>query len=539
MSLVYVLVWCILAHSRRAGITPLLPEYHSRRRGITPFYFHSRRKGITPLLKTEHSPRRGTTPLFTQSFSEVYYNPVTETWKGVGTETKLPIVTMLISGVNIRPYIKRLKLTKPLNGKMRLDCTFSNTHTNNIEDAPSNLVPPGYGSFEGLIRQANTIGTRYLSMTISVAGMPWTCPVLVPLNPTHNGKELNWSFEGRIRYMERSNSTFEDVVWDLGDRKTAHQIQDEMGRSIGLSIISNFPNFTVSRLDRGIGSILGPVDAVAKVMQAGKREVGGSIVYQQAKLGPPKWVFKDRLNISILDKYEQDVAKNRFDLSRIETIGGAIGTLKSKKPGYNTIQFSPASKNVQIEITSQHNCTLHTWDYFDTNGTQLNGAPEANFFNSSVPIASARMIAEPGTIDLLDLIEFSLFARGSNRPNFGGYSYTAEKTELQTDLLYGVQPELREIQDSAVLDYSTLVRSGKSYLAESIRNVHGLKIVTEHANPHIEPGDTVQVTDRDTRQDGALWLVENHVLDIDFENNGYTSELICSAGEPGIVIEWE
>lgn len=519
------------SHSRRHGYTEIDVEYRSARRGYTSFDFHSRRHGYTSLSAIFHSPRSSRTDLYPAAFASVYYSPDVDNWLGVGSELTQPEISMTLSGVDIRPYLKSLTLTRPFNGKMQLSCVFGPTFTNYIADTHSKLVPPGTGVFAGLIRQHDNAGTRYIALVITVGGAPWVAPLLLPLPASHDGTDLSWTFEGKTRYLEKSISAFDDIVWELGDRKTAHDAQIEMGNAIGVTILPRYPNYMIARLDRGRNNLLGPCDACAKPMQAGRREVGNAIEYRQAKIGTPKWYFIDRCNIKSLRKFERESPKNSYTLARIDPIGGSIGELKSTKMGFNTITFNIPSKQVSMEIRA-FGCSLATFQYFDTSGNLLNVSPEAAYYTSSVNIGSARFIATPGSASQANP-EFSIIARGTPRPDQGAYTATAQDTTLQG--IYGANPEQTEVQDSIILDGSTLQLSANAYQNEQTLSGWGLEIESDQANPHIEPGDTISVTDKLTAQVGELWFVDLHVFQYNVGNDGepatWQTSLTCRHGE--------
>jgi len=496
-------------HSPRQGITALYTASHSPRQGRTSLTFHSPRQGKTALSSLVHSPRQGRTSLYTAAFTSVYVDPQLATWVGTGTELVCPVIEMTLSGVDIRPYLLEFTLTRPFNGKMTLDCKFARTYTNNLCDDSSDLSLPGYGMFAGLVRQFSADNSRYLQMTISVAGDKWTAPTFYPLQPSDNGEVIEWKFEDLTCLLENYSHDFEDVVYDAGDRKAALSEIREIARSVNISAVAQFFDFTISRQNRGRNqNPLGLMDEIAKVAQAGRRVVGDTIYYTPASISSvPKWTFSNRLNIADLRKYELPKCKNSWNFSRVEQIGGVLGRKVITTAGFNTMTFNPPSKYIQVEVNAI-GATPITWQYFNSAGTLLNFTPETNWFQSSENIASARFIVTPDAPGTA--IEVTLTARGAPRTSMGATTATRSNAALQS--VYGENPERSEIQSSLVLDGGTLSRMADAWENECVRNVYGLDLNTPHANPHIEPGDTISVTDVLTRQANELWFVDLHVF---------------------------
>lgn len=517
--------------SRRGSITEFTGVSTSRRASVTGFNLYSARGSITEFLPSVSiSIRRSLTDFVPADFATVYLDVDEDTWQGLGTEQIRPEITMSLSGVDVRPYLKKLTLSRPFNGKISAKCVFSNTYTDGIEDEISDLVPPGAGPFAGLVRPCKIDGTgRYLDITISVLGNTKIIPRLYPLEPSHDGFGLDWAFEDKQKILEDTVSELDDIVYEEGDRRQIKEVQEEAAALVGLSVQQDFDDMAISRLDRHSNSLLDIVDACSKVVQAGRRMVGNCLHLSPRRIGSPRWFFRDGLNILACSKTVLR-PKNKYNLVRIEPVGGTLGQLKRRnRLGFDRIDLTTPKKYVVLEINA-FNCFLSVFQYFDAGDNLLNFGPGSNSFSADVPIAYVKFIAAPGGLTILES-EYSIIARGVSRPDFGARE--VEKNESTLQGIYGVVPENSVIQDSVILDFTSMDKSGDAYLNEAALSANKLVLSTLHANPHMEPGETIAVTDKITNQTDENWFIDEHVFEWDGsgEIESWSSVLNCSHGE--------
>jgi len=423
-----------MASSARQARVAVRTSSASARRAIvrltTP---SSARQAKVALSAPTSSARQVSCRLFGSEFAGFTVALESSTWlaerRNIAPQS---VLSLGYAGHDFTGYLGDLQITRPLNGKTtaRFDLR---TPGGLVVSLPSDFAPPGYGAYAGLIRQHNGSRSREFTLTVKLAGETWRCTPLLPTPVAFNDR-LSWGGEDLTALLEQERDPdddsvpFPDIIRAAGDLVTAHQAAQQAASYFGIRIECRYPDYVIGQLRRGQGTALAWLDALAKPMQAARRWVGETLVYEQVNpYAPVAWRFVDRLNIKTLSIEELPRPKNKFILARFDPVGGPIGEdagQQTNSVGRRSISFQ-ASRFVVVDTLQQLNVKLKDWVFKDASGNPQ-GPSGAPFYSGAVPVSLAEFTSEPRIAGYQLATAYHVVARGDSLPRTGSYRFTAE-----------------------------------------------------------------------------------------------------------------
>jgi hypothetical protein len=525
-----------MASSARQAQTTLKAPASSARQAQTRLLLSgSARQAQTTLTARLSSARQSQSRLFGSEFAGFVRDQQAATWQAQGRQLPPhPYFRLQYAGHDLTELVGDLQISRPLNGKTQVDFDFR-PPGEPLAQFQSDLVPPGYGTYAGKIRQHNGTKTRAFTLQVSVAGETWPCTTLLPLPASYTDR-LSWGAEDCTALLEFERDPdleepqFLDIVKAQGDLITAHQAAAQAAAALGIAIECRYPDYLIGVLRRGQGTALSWLDALAKPMQAARRWVGDRLVYEQVNpLAPPAWRFVDRLNIQTLSLEELPRARNKFVLARFDSSGGFIGEaaeVGGGAIGRKRISFT-ASNTVAIDVLKVVNGVLKDWTFYN-GSTVLNPSPySTGFWSGSTPADSAEFTYQPQVLTTSWQPAFEVVARGLNAVRSGAYRFTGGDTALQS--IYGIYPEGRPIEEPTLGDESGASLSLQAYVREAARRVWRASFETPYLNPFVEPGQVIEIVDYLTRQSATRWVVEQVVML--WRGRRWSMRIDCARGE--------
>lgn len=527
-------------HSARQSLSTFLVRGHSARQSLSRLSVpSSARQSLSTLASPQPSARQSRSRMFGEQWHgyTVALNP--ETWQVQGRQVPpQPVLDLRYAGQDLTGVLGDLEISRPLNGKQQMSFDLRPPGAP-IVQLQSDLVPPGYGPWAGLIRQHNGTAQRTFELNVSIAGETWSSTQFLPQPVRWDNGRISWSAEDRTALLEAEldpdagGPPFSDVIRAQGDQRTAHSLVAEASGHLGIPIVCRYPNYLVGVCRRGGGTILSWLDALAKPMCAARRWVGNTLVYEQVRPDAPvSWRFVDRLNIHTLSGPEElPRAKNKFVLARFDQSGGIIGEASETGGGAlgrKRISFTP-SRSVVIDI---HKCLQGRLDHwnFEAGGRLLNESPfAAGIYSGPIPADGASFTYIPTMMAGIGQWQpsYDISARGTNLPRSGAYRFVGGDAGLQS--IYGVYPESKAIEEPVLGDEAGALLSLQAFVRENARRVWRCSFATPYLNPWIEPGQVIEVTDFETRQIKVRWVVELVVLV--WSGRTWSMRLECARGE--------
>ncbi len=519
--------------SARQSKTPVLGQFLSARQSLTSSgRFLSRRQSLTPVSRTVVSARRSLTPHWPEAFAALTTpgEMTVSTFVAAGWNVwDAPEFSASFCGLDVSQLLGDLSITMPLNGKSSATVTLANpVDDHGVEVEPSDLAPPGYGAYAGLVRQHNGTTLRNFRFGIRSAGTSWSSETYLP-GPTGFAKRLKpWTCDDLTATIESDTGNYlDDIVMAAGDRVMAHSAARQVATLAGFPIDLRYPNYLIGEHRRGSGSPLSWLDALARPMQAARRWERGVLIYEQVRTdAPASWDFVEDLNISTLDLDEFPRQPNSFVFVRFTPGGGYIGEGSGREVGRVRVSFDP-SRNVVVDVVKVIQGRFDNWVFFAENGTPLTGSLSNGIYSGPIPAA----YAEATYIPLIGTAAYEpgweCLARGGPIQREGNYRFTADDPLLQS--IYSVVTAGKAIAEPGIGDEAGAATATQAWLAEAKRKVWIAKFATPFLNPWIRPGQIIRVKDRYARQNWTRWVVER--VQINKRGPHGSMQLECTRGE--------
>lgn len=491
------------------GVANLLLSPRQAETSFTSFL--SPRQSETGLSRDLLSTRQAETSLFAEDFYAIATSPSYTEWiAAFRQEYVVPRPSLTYAGLDLSPLLGDVSFDIPLNGKSTCSFTLGNPSTNGVVSFPSPTCPPGTGDYDGLIRQHDGTATRQFVFSLTYAGQPCTSSPYVPNIPSHGGPFLSWGGDDLTSILEQVPDTpLDDILLSDGDYWMAHEAAKRIATAAGIQVICNYPNYLVGELRAAAMSPLAALDALAKPMQAGRCWVNGTLVYAQVDTNAPAmWRFVDRLNIEDFQVSEYPRAYNYFKVARLSPAGGQIASSSGRTVGRNSVTF-PASRSIYVETIRVVGGGLVDWSFFGESGNLLSGGSGAIEAYSGLPCTRADFTYRPNFTTVAFDPYYEIVVRGEPRPR--DTSYTAEATGSAHQAVYGVN-KASAISDPIIADQDGAQKCADAYLAEATRKVYKGALRTPYLNPFVQPGQVIEVTDRDCNQSSTRWVVEKVTL---------------------------
>lgn len=508
---------------------------------------------------------------------------------------------------NLSPYIQSTKYQRSLGGKTNLECNLIEYGKGNaVEDSPfitDYNTDTGSGSFYDFITSVipeitNPIFAgvcsaplkyhaydpeRYLEVKYTV-GYPglgyqtYTSPYLLITQSKFDGTTLTLRLEDfavllEFNYMElnleSTSPRYPDINMDAGKPGNAHDVIRQTATSRGIkSVVCNFPNYPIKLLRRTQGRPIDWVDMLARIYQAKRSFIGGTMILTPTKLVnelPVKWniVSSDTITEDGLN-FEFDFAnyRNKYRVVRTSPNGGIIGEQECigyQCPGRTgNIQFD-TEVNIANGIAEVTNGIVTDFVYKDKLGTPSSvnqSGPSGLYIASPTPVQSVEFtyVAQIGNVPL------PVLNNGQTTNGLGGanqidnvsaatYTYTPRykvtfygkkaiqgldsefriiKQDTEGIECLGLHEEYGELDDSVIPNASIANDYANALLREGTRRLLVLNMNTPMVNPFMEPGEVFTVTDVETNQNNLPWLIED--ITISTEGNEATASITGTRG---------
>ncbi len=514
-----------LFRSPRQGLIGVARQLSSPRQCMTTLTgFTSPRQALIDVEAVRSSPRQASMELEGAEFSHYWSNVqlVAATW---GDELRdivpQPIPLLYLNGVELTALLRKLEIKRPLNGKSSLTFTLNlPADEDGIVILPSDLCPPGFGLYAGLIRAHNRSSSSLLKVTVSIAGEQRELYFL-PTAPKFDGYSLEWGGEDIVGLAEAEGQNGSDILADTGDNVTAHASIKADASGVGLEVACKFPDYRLGEFRKGSGTRLAWMDRAAKPMQPARRTEGKTLVYQAlptvldgAQLPVHRWEFIDRHNIKDLELRQMQPAKNRFEAVRLSSVATILEDPKTCTGpsciGRKRIDLnSPIAGHIQIQVAKVVSGGLFDFVFFGKDDTPV-GGPNSGFYSGHVPVAYFEFTYVPQISNFAYIPSFELYIRGGSPQSTQaavaeGFRASAEDAASITEV--GENPEFANLEDPIFYDPETANATVRAHLNASVLKAWEVSFGTPYLNPLMDPGDIIRITDLLTRQERRKYLV--------------------------------
>lgn len=477
--------------------------------------------------------------MWTESFIGYWVQPSGSTW--VADKRFIvpqPIPTVVIAGIDATDLVESLEISTPWNGKASCSFVLNNTYDDatRLADRQSNLCPPGYGTWDGKVRQHDRTEDRTIAISVTQAGETRDFPLFLPsVVGSFSGKQLAWGGEDKTSLLETEDQKLPDLIADAGDNTSATKMIKDTGAEYGVTVDCNFSDYKMREMRRQGGTPLQWMDKASKTRQAGRRWRKNRLVYEAARINDaPLWTFVDRLNIRTLDFGELERPKNQFTIVRFESRGAELTDIPPMSGGANVIKrhditLTNPARAAQLVVlrSSPGGVPPESITWYDASDAVIGSGP---VYVGNAPAARVQFNFVPTIFSVgtayVPYLDISIRGGTTSKATTSNFNYT--RSDAATVAAQGLNPEYKSIETEVIYDAPTALASVLAHVQESVRRAWRARFETPYLNPFLEPGQNISITDYKTRMDAVTWFVEKVIYH--WQGRKWSMVLECTRG---------
>lgn len=317
-----------------------------------------------------------------------------------------------------------------------------------------------YSPTNANFRAHDMTAERFWQAKPKQAGRGPKLPHLLPGDPSWDGASVttvNFTDFGPLVALE--NQYLPGVLYDEGDRETAHSILSDLVDLAGVPHVTKFPNYPVRNF-RFSGSLTGGMDEIAGVHQAYRKWEGGLLVFERLQERSPVATLRDRFHIPASGGFTAQTAasgaKTFFRAQRTNPMPTALTSPVSGKDVGRVIEITfqrPVSFAV-IRAQAKHG-NVESGVFYDEDDNPVGGVG-FRFHGWGRLAKTWRATYRPKFTRTESYVPYwRVQAFGGSPPSSGGGAFFVEAAVGTVEGVYGRREEYRNLTSDLFLNEAT------------------------------------------------------------------------------------
>lgn len=373
-------------------------------------------------------------------------------------------------------------------------------HDGKLAEAVSSYSPQSED-----FRAHDMTSDRFWTAQPKQAGRGPKLPYLLPGDPSWDGSSVttvNFTDFGPLVALE--NQYLPGVLYDEGDRETAHSVLADLVALAGVSYVTRFPDYPIRNF-RFSGSLTSGMDELAGVYQAYRMWDGGRLVFDRLREKSPVAKLRDRFHIPANGGFTASTAtsgmKTFFRAQRTNPMPTALSSPVSGKDVGRVIEitFQRPVYYASIRAQARHG-TIEAGVFYDEDNNPV-GQGGFEFFGGGRTAKTWRATYHPKFTRTEFYVPYwRVQAFGGTPPSSSGGAFFVEAAVGTAEGIYGRRQEYRNLTSDLFLDEATAQTLLDSIATEVEWSVRRFRLQT----PFLVPG-----------REGDFLGVEYYPLSID------------------------
>lgn len=319
-----------------------------------------------------------------------------------------------------------------------------------------------YGPSNADFRAHNMTGDRFWTAQPKQAGRGPRLPHLLPGDPSWDGVGVTTvSFTDFGPLVALENQYLPGVLYDEGDRETAHSVLSDLVDLAGVPHSARFPDYPIRNF-RFSGSLTSGMDELAGVHQAYRKWEGGLLIFERLQERTPVAKLRDRFHIPAGGFTAQTAVsgvKTFFRAQRTNPMPTALSSPRSDKTVGRVVEITfqrPVSYAV-IRAQAEHG-EVKDGVFYDEDGNPVGNYPSFQFLGGSPTIQAVKWVGtyHPKFTRTEAYVPYwRVQAFGGTPASSGGGAFFVEAAVSTVEGIYGRREEYRNLTSDLFLDEAT------------------------------------------------------------------------------------